>query len=125
MRINKFTQKGQEALLEAQNLAQEYNHPAIEPEHLLKALIDQEGGVIPSVLKRIGTNQDLLAQDIEQALARMPRATGASVQVGMSQALVNILDEAEKIAGDMKDEYTSTWPASVACMRAWNWICRL
>lgn len=108
MRIDKFTQKGQEALLEAQNLAQEYNHPAIEPEHLLKALIEQEGGVIPSVLKRIGTNQDLLAQDIEQALARMPRATGASVQVGMSQELVNILQEAEKIAGDMKDEYTST-----------------
>lgn len=50
MRIDKFTQKGQEAILKAQNLAQEYSHPAIEPEHLLKALIGQEDGVIPSVL---------------------------------------------------------------------------
>ena len=108
MRIDKFTQKGQEAILEAQNLAQEYSHPAIEPEHLLKALIGQEGGVIPSVLKRIGANKDLLAQDIEQAFTQMSRVTGVSVQVGMSQDLVNILQEAEKIAGDMKDEYTST-----------------
>ena len=108
MRIDKFTQKGQEAILEAQNLAQEYSHPAIEPEHLLKALIGQEGGVIPSVLKRIGANEDLLAQDIEQAFTQMSRVTGVSVQVGMSQDMVNILQEAEKIAGDMKDEYTST-----------------
>ncbi|MCB0403118.1 MAG: hypothetical protein KDD41_13605, partial [Flavobacteriales bacterium] len=43
MRIDKFTQKGQEAILEAQHLAESYNHPAIEPEHLLKALIVQEG----------------------------------------------------------------------------------
>jgi ATP-dependent Clp protease ATP-binding subunit ClpB len=85
MRIDRFTQKGQEAVHKAQHLAQEYNHPAIEPEHLLKALIEQEGGVIPSVLNRIGANQDLLAQDIEQALARMSRVSGVSVEVGMSR----------------------------------------
>ncbi|GMR09972.1 MAG: ATP-dependent chaperone ClpB [Anaerolineae bacterium] len=108
MRIDKLTQKGQEALHEAQSLAQEHNHSAIEPEHLLKALVEQEGGVIPSVLQRIGANQDLLAEGIEQALTRMPRITGGSVEVGMSQDLVNVLQEAEKIAGDMTDEYTST-----------------
>jgi len=108
MRIDKLTQKGQEALHEAQNLAQEHNHSAIEPEHLLKALVEQEGGVVPSVLQRIGTNQDLLAQGIEQALTRLSRITGGSVEVGMSQDLVNVLQEAEKIAGDMTDEYTST-----------------
>ena len=58
MRIDKFTQKGQEALLEAQNLAQKYNHPAVKPEHLLKVLVEQEGGVVPSVLKRIGVDTD-------------------------------------------------------------------
>ncbi len=108
MRIDKLTQKGQEALHEAQNLAQEHNHSAIEPEHLLKALVEQEGGVIPSVLQRIGANQDLLAQAIEQALTRLSRITGGAVEVGMSQDLVNVLQEAEKIAGDMTDEYTST-----------------
>jgi hypothetical protein len=60
MRIDRFTQKAQEAVHEAQHLAQEYNHPAIEPEHLLKVLIEQEGGVIPSVLNRIGANWRLV-----------------------------------------------------------------
>jgi ATP-dependent Clp protease ATP-binding subunit ClpB len=108
MRIDKFTQKGQEAVLEAQNLAQKYNHPTITPEHLLKALIEQEGGVVPSILTRIGANENLLAQELEQALTGMPHATGQAVQLGMSQDLVNILQEAEDIAEDMTDEYTST-----------------
>ena len=60
MRIDRFTQKAHEAVHEAQHLAQEYNHPAIEPEHLLKVLIEQEGGVIPSVLNRIGANWRLV-----------------------------------------------------------------
>jgi len=108
MRIDKFTQKGQEAILEAQNLAQKYNHPAIEPEHLLKSLIEQEGGVVASIMKRMGTNETLLTKELEQSLAGMSRASGHSVQVEMSKDLVNILQEAEDIAGDMKDEYTST-----------------
>jgi ATP-dependent Clp protease ATP-binding subunit ClpB len=108
MRIDKFTQKGQEAVLEAQNLAQKYNHPTITPEHLFKALIEQEGGVVPSILKRIDANENLLSQELEQALTGMPRTTGQAVQLGMSQDLVNILQEAEDIAEDMKDEYTST-----------------
>ncbi|RMG92506.1 MAG: ATP-dependent chaperone ClpB [Chloroflexi bacterium] len=108
MRFDKLTQKGQEAILEAQNLAQEYGHPAIEPEHLLKVLVTQEGGVVPSVLKRIGTDFSLLLQDIDQTLAKMPRATGTGVQVGMSRDLADILEEAEDIAASMKDDYTST-----------------
>ncbi|NPA90739.1 MAG: ATP-dependent chaperone ClpB [Chloroflexi bacterium] len=108
MRLDKFTQKAQEALLEAQHLAQEYNHPQIDPEHLLKALITQEGGVVPSILRRIGVDPQLVLQDVENELARKPRAYGATAQVGMSQALVKILQEAENIASSMKDEYVST-----------------
>ncbi len=108
MRLDKYTQKAQEALLEAQHLAQEYNHPQIEPEHLLKALITQEGGVVPSILRRIGVDPQLVLQDVENTLARKPRAYGAAAQVGMSQALVKILQEAENIASSMKDEYVST-----------------
>ena len=108
MRIDKFTQKGQEALLEAQNLAQKYNHPAVKPEHLLKVLVEQEGGVVPSVLKRIGVDTDTLEQRIDEMLDRMPRATGASVQVGMDRDIVSILDAAEVIVDKMKDDYTST-----------------
>lgn len=108
MRLDKFTQKSQEAILEAQRLAEQYNHPAIEPEHLLKTLMMQEGGVVPSILKRIGTDERLLAQSVEQSLNKLSRATGSSVQVGMSRELNNILEEAQAIAGSMKDDYTST-----------------
>ncbi|MBP6470193.1 MAG: ATP-dependent chaperone ClpB [Chloroflexi bacterium] len=108
MRIDKFTQKGQEAIYEAQTLAQGHNHPAIEPEHLLSVLIAQEGGVVPAVLKRIGVNPAMLAQGVEQALNQMPRATGSSVQVGMSRDFQAVTDEAQDIAANMKDDYTST-----------------
>lgn len=118
MRIDKFTQKGQEALLEAQNLAQKYNHPAVKPEHLLKALVEQEGGVVPSVLKRIGVDTDLLGQRIDETLYRMPRATGTSVQVGMDRDIVNVLDAAETIVDKMKDDYTSTEHILLAMVQA-------
>ena len=108
MRIDKFTQKGQEALLEAQNLAQKYNHPAVKPDHLLKVLVEQEGGVVLSVLKRIGVDINVLQQRIDETLDRLPRATGASVQVGMDQDLASLIDEAEAIVDKMKDDYTST-----------------
>ena len=108
MRIDKFTQKGQEALLEAQNLAQKYNHPAVKPEHLLKVLVEQEGGVVPSVLKRIGVDIDALGQRVDEMLNRMPRATGASVQVGMDPDIVAFSMPAETIVDRMKDDYTST-----------------
>jgi len=108
MRIDKFTQKGQEAVVEAQNLAQEYGHPAVEPEHLLKALLEQEDGVVPSIIKRIGVDGKQVLQEIEKNLTTMSRVSGASIQTGMSNTLVKILEEAELIAKDMKDEYTST-----------------
>ncbi|MBK8900337.1 MAG: ATP-dependent chaperone ClpB [Anaerolineaceae bacterium] len=108
MRLDKFTQKAQEAVLEAQNLAQGYNHPAIEPEHLLSALVAQEGGVVPSLLKRIGTDTNMLQNSLQQALGRLPRATGSSVQVGLGRSLNAVVEEAQNIADNMRDEYVST-----------------
>ena len=98
MRIDKFTQKGQEALLEAQNLAQKYNHPAVKPEHLLKVLVEQEGGVVPSVLKRIGVDTDALGQRIDEMLDRMSRATGTSVQVGMDRDHNRVFSMRQKLS---------------------------
>ncbi len=108
MRLDKFTQKAQEAVLEAQELAQTYNHPSVEPEHLLKILINQEGGVVPSLLNHMGTDRLLLEQSVEQALSSKSRATGSSVTVGLSNELTNILNEAKAIAESMTDEYVST-----------------
>jgi ATP-dependent Clp protease ATP-binding subunit ClpB len=108
MRFDKLTQKAQEAVLEAQNQAQEYNHPQIDAEHLLKVLMQQEGGVVSSVLDKIGADRSMLAKSVEQALSGKPRAYGGATQIGMSRDLAQILEEAEKIAENMRDEYTST-----------------
>ncbi len=108
MRFDKYTQKAQAALAEAQRQAQEYQHAAIEPEHLLLALLQQEGGVVPAVINRIGADPALLERSVEQALAAKSRAAGASMQTGIGRELTAILQEAEKIAANMKDEYVST-----------------
>ncbi len=108
MRFDKFTQKAQAAVLEAQSLAEQNRAATVEPEHLLYTLIHQEGGVVPSVLARIGVDADSVSRSIDQALAALPRAQGAAVQVGFSRALADILTDAQQIASNMKDEYTST-----------------
>ena len=108
MRLDKLTEKSREALLEAQHLAEQYTHPAVEPEHLLLTLMDQEGGVVPSVVRKIGGDVAALRQAVEAALNKLPRATGSAVQVGMSRDLTAVLNEAESIAGAMKDDFTST-----------------
>ncbi|MBX2998428.1 MAG: ATP-dependent chaperone ClpB [Caldilineaceae bacterium] len=108
MRLDRFTEKAHSAVIEAQALAREYNHPAIDPEHLLLALIQQEGGVVPSVLGRIGVDTALVRQSVEAALAQKPRTTGSSVQVSLSREATELVEEAETIAKNMKDEYVST-----------------
>ncbi|MBP9501256.1 MAG: hypothetical protein KBF17_03745 [Candidatus Promineofilum sp.] len=69
MRLDKLTEKSREALLEAQHLAEEYNYPAVEPEHLLAALLQQENGVVPSVISKIGGDPQMLLQSVEAALS--------------------------------------------------------
>ncbi|MFZ1771164.1 MAG: ATP-dependent chaperone ClpB [Caldilinea sp.] len=108
MRFDKFTQKAQAAVLEAQSLAEQNRAATVEPEHLLHALIHQEGGVVPSLLARVGVDVASVSRSIDQALAAAPRAQGATMQVGFSRALADILTDAQQIAGNMKDEYTST-----------------
>ncbi len=108
MRFDKYTQKAQAAILDAQSLAQQYNHATIDPEHLLIALVRQKGGVVPSLLNRIGVEPAAVEGSIEQLLAAKPRASGAAVQVNMSRETGNVLQEAEQIASNMKDEYVST-----------------
>ncbi|MCE7989258.1 MAG: ATP-dependent chaperone ClpB [Caldilinea sp. CFX5] len=108
MRFDKYTQKAQAALVEAQGLAEQYHHATVDPEHLLFALLRQEGGVVPAVINRIGVDPALLERSVEGALAAKSRAAGAAMQVGIGRELTTILQEAEQIAGNMKDEYIST-----------------
>ena len=108
MRFDKFTQKAQAAVLEAQRLAEQSHASTVEPEHLLGALLHQGGGVVPALLNRMGVDGDAVARSVDQALAALPRAQGASMQVGFSRSLADILTDAQQIADNMKDEYTST-----------------
>jgi ATP-dependent Clp protease ATP-binding subunit ClpB len=107
MNINKFTEKGQEAILAAQKLAEEKNHTQIETEHLLMALVGQEGGVVPQILGKLGVEPDQVKQQVEAELEKLARAYGPT-QVYLSPRLKQIMDAAEKEASDFKDEYIST-----------------
>jgi ATP-dependent Clp protease ATP-binding subunit ClpB len=80
MRLDKFTQKAQEAIFEAQSLAEAHNHAQIEPEHLLLALLQQADGVAPQVIQGLGRNPGQLAAQVEAELNRRPKVYGAILQ---------------------------------------------
>ena len=85
MNLNKFTEKAQEAVLAAQRLAEEYNHSEIRPSHLLLALLRQEGGVVPQIVRHLGANPDSLAQLLETELQSEAKVYGGS-QPGLACA---------------------------------------
>ncbi len=78
MNLNKFTEKAQEAVLGAQQLAVEGNSPQVEPEHLLVALVEQSGGVVPSVLRKLNVEPQPLAKAFRDHLAKQPKAHGGA-----------------------------------------------
>jgi ATP-dependent Clp protease ATP-binding subunit ClpB len=107
---NRLTQKTQEALHDAQTKALRYGHTEVEPEHLLLALLDQPEGLIPRLLARAEVDAEALHTDVERAIERRPRVSGAGAgagQVYVSRALSQILDHAEQEAVRLKDEYVS------------------
>jgi len=107
MNLNKFTEKAQEAVLTAQRLAEEYNHSEIRPSHLLLALLAQEGGVVPQIVRQLGADPGNLARLVQTELQSEAKVYGGS-QPGLSRALTNLVRDAEKTAERMKDEYVST-----------------
>jgi ATP-dependent Clp protease ATP-binding subunit ClpB len=108
MKIERFTQKAQEALAGAQSLAAQYHHQQIEPEHLLAALLAQSDGLIPPLLKGMNVSPQAVRGKAEALLKAMPQVSGAgSGQVYLSQGLNRILVTAEEEAKRFKDDYTS------------------
>ena len=108
IRPDKMTVKTQEALAAAQQQAARLGNGAIEPEHLLLALLQQEGGLVGAILQKIGANTAYVAGRVDAALKKLPQASGASVQVYLSPALNRILDQAQKEADTLRDEFVST-----------------
>ena len=108
MNLENYTQKSQEALLNAQRLAEGMNHQTIEPAHLLLALINQEDGVVPAIVTRVAGSPLALREELQTELENRPKVYGANVQVGLSRPAADALKAAEKFAKGMKDEYVST-----------------
>jgi ATP-dependent Clp protease ATP-binding subunit ClpB len=108
MNLDRFTQKAQQAILTAQQIAQEMNHTEIEPAHLLLALITQPEGVVPAIVNRIAGNAQLLAEEVRKDLDNRPKMHGGNGQIGLSRTTSNLISEAESQAKTMKDEYVST-----------------
>src|SRR6266404_4254407 len=107
MRLDKLTVKAQEALQAAQSLAGERGHQAVEPEHLLHALIAQKDGVVAPILGKLGVRAETLTSQLDAAIEKMPQVRGGSGQY-IGERLRATLDRAQKQAESMKDEYVST-----------------
>ncbi len=109
MDLNKFTEKAQQALATSQTRAAEAGQSQIEPEHLLDALLLQEGGIAPRIVERAGASPAELASAAERAIAALPRMTGPGAQAAppLSQRLSLVLTAAESEARRLKDDFTS------------------
>src|SRR5437667_378066 len=107
MRIDRFTQKMQEALQAAQDVASQFNPQEITNAHFLSALLDQSDGIIQPLLEKIGVPVNRLRERLTGELERQPRVTGAAVDIRLSNELRSVLDSAEKEMAKLKDEYTS------------------
>ncbi|MSO63010.1 MAG: ATP-dependent chaperone ClpB [Acidobacteria bacterium] len=107
MNLNKFTEKAQEAVLAAPQLASELNHAQVEPEHLLVMLAEQQNGVVPSVFRRLGVEPAAVAGALRTYLAKQPKAHGGA-EPQLSPRLRVVFDAAQAEAKAMQDEYVST-----------------
>src|SRR2546421_10917924 len=105
--INRFTQKSQEAIVAAQNLAERNGNSQVEPEHLLLALLEQSEGVVPQVLSKMNIAVGALAQQVRAEISKLPRVSGGA-QVGMSPRLRTVLVRAHDELSQFGDEYVST-----------------
>ena len=109
MNLNKLAVTAQEAVQNAMGVASDVDATMIEPIHLLKALIDADENNISAIIKRIGADPVWLAQNIEDEIAKMPKATGNAMPMAVpSQAFLKVIDQAVKIAERLGDSYATS-----------------
>jgi len=108
MNLDRFTQKAQEAILQSQQIARDLNHQAIEPIHILQALMREEGGIVSSIIKIVAGSPDALAEELKAELEKRPKVFGGNVEIGLSHQASEVLNAAERFAKGMQDDYIST-----------------
>ena len=106
MNINRLTEKAQEAVATAQNLATQANHAEVTPEHLLVALVEQSGGIVPSILRKLNVDPANFAGDARALLNNLPQAYGADLRLSPRMNLIFASAEAE--AKRLQDDFIST-----------------
>lgn len=116
MKIDKYTQKMQSAVMDAQNLAMSYGNQAIEPDHLHYAIVSDADGLIAKLLEAMNVNVASYKEELKQHIERLPKVNGGDIYV--STNLNRILMNAEKIADEFKDEYVSVEHAYLAIIRS-------
>jgi ATP-dependent Clp protease ATP-binding subunit ClpB len=115
MRFDKFTLKVQEALQDAQSLADSLGHQAIEPEHLLICFLRQEDGIVGSILSKLNASQQKIEKELEAYLKKQPSVGGTGAgQVYLGGRLNKLFDKAMSEAAQLKDEYVSVEHVLVA-----------
>ena len=105
MNINRLTEKSQEAVVTAQNLASEHNHAEVTPEHLLVALVEQSGGIVPSILRKLNVEPGRFSGEARALLAALPQAHGADVRLSPRMNLIFTSADAE--AKRLQDQFIS------------------
>jgi len=110
MRLDKLTVKAQEALQAAQGIADDASSQVIEPEHLLKALLDAAEGIVRPIVQKVGADPDLIEAEVTSAIDSMPKVSGSGVQgpAGIGPRLNTVFSDAFKQAEKLKDAYVST-----------------
>ncbi|MFJ4154993.1 ATP-dependent chaperone ClpB [Pseudomonas sp. NPDC090233] len=116
MRIDRLTSKLQLAISDAQSLAVGMDHPAIEPLHLLQALIEQQGGSIKPLLMQVGFDINSLRQTLVKELDQLPKIQNPTGDVNMSQDLARLLNQADRLAQQKGDQFISSELVLLAAM---------
>ena len=115
--FNRFTEKMQDAVREAQSLAVQHGNQQIDVEHLLLALMNQEGGLVPSILNKADVNSDALRRRLQQEIDKFPRVSGPAAapdQIYITQRLQKVLAQSEEEAKRLHDDYISVEHALLA-----------
>ena len=105
MNMEKFTERSRGFLQAAQTIAMRENHQRMVPEHLLKALLDDEEGLAANLIKRAGGAPERVIEALDAAMAKQPKVSGDAAQVYMDKQTAKVLDEAEKIATKAGDSF--------------------
>ncbi|RMR38391.1 ATP-dependent chaperone ClpB [Pseudomonas syringae group genomosp. 3] len=116
MRIDRLTSKLQLALSDSQSLAVGLDHPAIEPAHLMQALLEQQGGSIKPLLLQVGFDINSLRKELSAELDRLPKIQNPTGDVNMSQDLARLLNQADRLAQQKGDQFISSELMLLAAM---------